>query len=58
MTETCMVTFFTPKKGTTMGDKSPKATKKHAAQKQLKSDRVDQKKRDDIASKQIPLKKK
>ncbi len=41
-----------------MGDKSPKAAKKHASQKQVKSDRVDQKKRDDIASKQVPAKKK
>lgn len=41
-----------------MGDKSPKAAKKHASQKQAKSDRINQKKRDDIALKQIPAKKK
>ncbi len=42
-----------------MGDKSPKAAKKQASQKQAKSDRVDQKKRQDVAAKQVaPTKKK
>jgi len=42
-------------KGTaTMGDKSPKATRKHASQKQVKADRVDEKKRRDVAAKQAP----
>jgi hypothetical protein len=45
-------------KGTaTMGDKSPKAAKKQASQKQAKSDRADQKKRQDVAAKQVPGKK-
>ena len=41
-----------------MGDKSPKAAQKHANQKQAKSDRVDLKKRQDIAAKQFPGQKK
>ena len=36
-----------------MGDKSPKAAKKNASQKQAKSDRADQKKRQDVAAKQV-----
>ena len=41
-----------------MGDKSPKAAKKQASQKQAKSDRADQKKKQDVAAKQVLLKKK
>lgn len=41
-----------------MGDKSPKAARKQASQKQVKSDRVDQKKRQDVADKQVLPKKK
>ena len=37
-----------------MGDRSPKAAKKQASQKQAKSDRADQQKRRDIAAKQVP----
>lgn len=44
-------------KGTaTMGDKSPKAAKKQASQKQAKSDRAEQKKRQEVAAKQVPRK--
>ena len=47
------------KKGSTkMGDKSPKAAKKQADQKQVKSDRADQQKRQDVAAKQQPPTKK
>jgi len=46
-----------PTKGTaTMGDKSPKAAKKQASQKQAKSDRAEQKKRQEVAAKQVPRK--
>ena len=41
-----------------MGDKSPKAAKKQADQKQAKSDQADQRKRQDVAAKQAPPKKK
>ena len=45
-------------KGTaTMGDKSPKAAKKQASQKQAKSDHADQMKRQAVAAKQVPGKK-
>ena len=40
-----------------MGDRSPKSVKKQASQKQAKSDRADQKKKDDVAAKQVPKKK-
>ena len=40
-----------------MGDKSPKAAKKQASQKQAKTDRADQQKRRDVAAKQVPGKK-
>lgn len=40
-----------------MGDKSPKASQKLASQKQAKTDRADQKKKQDIAAKQAPAKK-
>jgi hypothetical protein len=40
-----------------MGDKSPKAAKKQASQKQAKSDRADQQKRQAVAAKQVPGKK-
>jgi hypothetical protein len=41
-------------KGTsTMVDKSPKAAKKQASQKQAESDRADQKKKQDVAAKQV-----
>jgi hypothetical protein len=40
-----------------MGDKSPKAAKKQADQKQAKSDRADDKKRRDVAAKQVPKQK-
>jgi hypothetical protein len=36
-----------------MGDKSPKAAKKQASQKQAKSDQAAQKKRQDVAAKQL-----
>jgi len=36
-----------------MGDKSPKAAKKQATQKQAKSDRADQQKQRDVAAKQV-----
>lgn len=36
-----------------MGDKSPKAAKKQASQKQAKSDSADQKKKQDVAAKQV-----
>ena len=39
---------------TTMGDKSPKAARKQASQKQVKADRVDEKKRRDVAANQAP----
>ena len=41
-----------------MGDKSPKAAKKQASQKPVKSDRADQQKRQDVLAKQAPAKKK
>ncbi len=41
-----------------MGDKSPKAAKKQASQKQVKTDRADQKKKQDVAAKQVVGKKK
>jgi hypothetical protein len=41
-----------------MGDKSPRATNKHAAQKQTKANAVDQKKQQAIAAKQVAGKKK
>jgi hypothetical protein len=37
-----------------MGDKSPKAARKQASQKQAKTDAVDLKKRQDVAAKQAP----
>jgi hypothetical protein len=40
-----------------MGDKSPKAAKKQASQKQAKSDRADQQKKQAVAAKQVPGKK-
>ena len=40
-----------------MGDKSPKAVNKQAAQKQVKGNAADQKKRQAAASKQVPGKK-
>ena len=40
-----------------MGDKSPKAAKKQASQKQAKNDRADQKKQQAVAAKQVPGKK-
>ena len=40
----------------TMGDKSPKAAKKQASQKQAKSDRAEQKKRQEVTAKQVPRK--
>ncbi len=39
-----------------MGDKSPKSVHKQAAQKQQKMDSQNQKKRQDIAAKQVPKK--
>jgi hypothetical protein len=39
-----------------MGDKSPKATSKQAAQKKAKSDAANQKKRDAAGAKQVPKK--
>jgi hypothetical protein len=47
-----------PKGNATMGDKSPKAAKKQASQKQSKSDRADQTKKQAVAAKQAPPKKK
>ena len=41
-----------------MGDKTPKAAKKQAGQKQVKSDQADRKKRQDVAAKQAPSNKK
>jgi hypothetical protein len=41
-----------------MGDKSPKATQKQAAQKQSKSNTSNQKKKDATAAKQVPRTKK
>ena len=41
-----------------MGDKSPKAAKKHAAQKQVRTDRADAQKKRDVAAKQDTGKKK
>ena len=41
-----------------MGDRSPKAVKKQASQKQSKSDLADQKKKQDVAAKQVWAKKK
>lgn len=41
-----------------MGDKSPKAAKKQASQKQAKSDKAGDIKRQAIAAKQVVLKKK
>jgi hypothetical protein len=38
-----------------MGDKSPKAARKQASQKQAKSDRVDQKKRQDVVATSGPI---
>ena len=37
-----------------MGDKSPKSVRKQASQKQAKHSAADQKKRQDIAAKQVP----
>jgi hypothetical protein len=41
-----------------MGDRSPKAAQKQASQKKAKSDSADQKKRQDVAAKQVVGKKK
>jgi hypothetical protein len=41
-----------------MGDKSPKATSKQAAQKQAKAAAANQKKKDAVSAKQIPKTKK
>lgn len=41
-----------------MGDKSPKANKKQAGQKQTKDDAVDAKKKSDVAAKQVDKTKK
>lgn len=41
-----------------MGDRSPKSVQKQASQKKAKSDSADQKKRQDVAAKQAPGKKK
>jgi hypothetical protein len=41
-----------------MGDKSPKATHKHAAQKQTKADAAKQKKNNAASAKQVPKTKK
>jgi hypothetical protein len=41
-----------------MGDKSPKAAQKHAAQKQLKADAAKQKKNSGASAKQAPTTKK
>ena len=40
-----------------MGDKSPKAAKKQASQEQAKSNRADEKKKQDVAAKQVWAKK-
>lgn len=40
-----------------MGDRSPKSVQKQASQKKAKSDRADQKKKQDVAAKQVPKKK-
>jgi hypothetical protein len=37
-----------------MGDKSPKAARKQASQKQAKADRASEKKRQDVAAKHAP----
>ncbi len=37
-----------------MGDKSPKSVRRHESQKQAKSSAVENKKRQDIAAKQVP----
>jgi hypothetical protein len=50
--------IYKTKGTTTMGDKSPKAAKKQASQKQIKSNQADNKKRQDVAAKQAPPKKK
>jgi hypothetical protein len=42
--------------GDPMGDKSPKATHKHAAQKQAKDSAANNKKKQQIAAKQVPRK--
>jgi len=42
----------------TMGDRSPKSVQKQASQKQAKSDRVDQRKQQEVAAKQAAGKKK
>jgi hypothetical protein len=39
-----------------MGDKSPKATSKQAAQKKTKADAANQKKKDAVSAKQVPKK--
>ena len=41
-----------------MGDKSPKSARRNATQKQAKSSAVDQKKKNEIAAKQVVFKKK
>jgi len=41
-----------------MGDKSPKAARKQESQRQVKADRVNEKKRQDVAAKQAPSSKK
>jgi hypothetical protein len=41
-----------------MGDRSPKSAQKQASQKKAKSDSADQKKRQDVAAKQVAGKKK
>jgi len=41
-----------------MGDKNPKAAKKQASQKQAKTDKVDQQKKQAVAAKQAPPAKK
>ena len=41
-----------------MGDRSPKATQKNASQKQAKSSAADAKKKQAVAAKQAPAKKK
>jgi hypothetical protein len=43
------------KGSTIMGDKSPKAARKQASQKQVKTDRADEKKRQAVAAKQAPV---
>lgn len=39
-----------------MGDKSPKSVRKHATQKQAKSDAASLKKRQEVAAKQVAFK--